>query len=210
MARKRNTGDEIRVAALDLFARRGFAGTSMRDIAREVGITPANLYNYTASKEQLLWEVMQHIMTELLAEYEATLRLEQCPAGQLVRFVRRHVAYHARNRREARVGNTQIELLDPDHRDLTTAFRDTYEKGLRAILEDGCGRGLFHTNETRFVSFAILEMGISVSIWFRHDGELSVEDISDLYAQLALRLVEYDGKAHAEQCDNSECSAHGM
>lgn len=210
MARRANTGVAIRDAALELFARRGFAGTSMRDIARHVEITPANLYNYTPSKEHLLWEVMEHIMTELLSDLDQTLTNGPCSGGRLVGFVRRHVAYHARNRREARVGNTQIEFLEPDHRKQTKAFRDAYERGLRSILQAGLDAGMFGASEVRFASFAILEMGISVSIWYRSDGELSVDELADLYVHFALRLVEYDAKAHADLCEDAACAAHSL
>lgn len=45
--------ERILGAALALFAQRGFAGTTMHDIARGAGMAVANLYRYYASKEEL-------------------------------------------------------------------------------------------------------------------------------------------------------------
>lgn len=204
MEKKQNTGAVIRQVALELFARRGFAGTSMRDIAKEVEITPANLYNYTSSKQQLLWEVMEHIMTSLLEELEQTMASQSCPAGCLATFVERHTAWHARNRLEASVGNSHIQLLDPEHEAETKAFRDRYERGLRAILEAGEQGGLFHLDDTRFASFAILAMGIGVSRWYQPGGERSVEQLSETYADFALRMAGFDEQAHATACSDVE------
>lgn len=46
--------EQILNAALEVFAEKGYAGASMRDIARAVGVTEGLLYHYFESKEQLL------------------------------------------------------------------------------------------------------------------------------------------------------------
>ncbi|WP_020179710.1 TetR/AcrR family transcriptional regulator [Methylopila sp. M107] len=48
-----NTRERIETAALKLFAAKGVAGTSMRDIAHEVGVTEGALYRHFASKDDL-------------------------------------------------------------------------------------------------------------------------------------------------------------
>ena len=48
-----STRDRILEAALDLFARHGFAGTSVRQLARAVGLRESSLYNHFASKEAI-------------------------------------------------------------------------------------------------------------------------------------------------------------
>lgn len=49
----RQTRAAVLAAALDLFAQKGYFGTSLRDIANVVGVRESALYNYFASKEQL-------------------------------------------------------------------------------------------------------------------------------------------------------------
>ena len=51
--------DVIFQKALELFSEKGYAGTSMRELARRCGTTPSNVYNYYPSKENLLREVFQ-------------------------------------------------------------------------------------------------------------------------------------------------------
>ena len=58
------TGPKIRTAALELFAKHGFAAVSMRQIAGEVGVQAGALYNYTPDKQSLLFDLMQSHMTE--------------------------------------------------------------------------------------------------------------------------------------------------
>lgn len=54
MAKENTTKKEIFKTALDLFSRNGFAGTSIRMIAREVGIRESSIYNHFKSKEEIL------------------------------------------------------------------------------------------------------------------------------------------------------------
>ena len=53
------TPDRLRQAAAELFAERGFAGTSMADLAERVGVAKASLYNYYPSKEDLLFDLLR-------------------------------------------------------------------------------------------------------------------------------------------------------
>ena len=46
--------EEIQFAAAKLFGKKGFAASSVRDIAQEVGLGAASLYNHMGSKDELL------------------------------------------------------------------------------------------------------------------------------------------------------------
>jgi len=50
---------EILLAAMDVFARRGYRNASIREIAEEVGLTQAGLLHYFPSKEELFVEVLR-------------------------------------------------------------------------------------------------------------------------------------------------------
>jgi len=49
---------EIMKTALNLFAKRGFYNTTIADIAREMGMSVGNMYNYFPSKESLAKELL--------------------------------------------------------------------------------------------------------------------------------------------------------
>ena len=76
MARPRNadgqrTRQAILDAALDLFAQKGFFGTSLRDVATAVGVRESALYNYFPSKDALFEALIladQHSKVERLTE----------------------------------------------------------------------------------------------------------------------------------------------
>ena len=54
---------EIEAVASELFHERGYAGTSVRDIARALDIQGASLYAHVASKEEVLWTIVDRTAT---------------------------------------------------------------------------------------------------------------------------------------------------
>jgi AcrR family transcriptional regulator len=82
-----DTRRRILAAALDLFAERGYHATSMRDLARAVGVRESALYHHFSSKERILETVVheQNLQSRALAaEHTERLRtrsLEQILAG---------------------------------------------------------------------------------------------------------------------------------
>ena len=72
----------IRKSILDtaefLFATRGFAATSVREIAEQVGVTPAMVHYYFGSKKRLLQAVMEQVLeplTDALADLQGRGRI---------------------------------------------------------------------------------------------------------------------------------------
>lgn len=72
-----STKDLILHTALRLFSERGFDGVSMRDLAAEVGIKAASIYNHFASKE----DIFNSLLLEMKNRYEHMVGVVGVPAG---------------------------------------------------------------------------------------------------------------------------------
>ena len=179
----------IRAAALALFAERGYRATAMSDIGAALGIRGPSLYRHVQSKHALLSDIMLATMRTLLAEQAAALDAGRDVVVQVRRMVEAHVRFHAGHREEAFVGNRELDNLEPDARAEVLALRAQYEHRLRETIERGCALGRFHVAEPRLASYAILDMGIGVAVWFRADGPHSVNQVAYAYAELATRLL---------------------
>lgn len=81
--------ERILEACLPLFAQAGFAGVSMRDVAQEVGVTPAALYYHFRDKEDLYLAAVGHAFATRLASVLAEQLPPGEPWGQLEAFVTR-------------------------------------------------------------------------------------------------------------------------
>jgi AcrR family transcriptional regulator len=181
--------EEIRVAALTLFARLGYEATTMADIGAAVGIRGPSLYKHVASKQDLLAGVMTATMRELLALHREAVATTDDPAERLRRATEAHVRYHAGHRLEAFVGNREIRSLVPSNRRRVLSLRAEYEKCFRDLVHAGITAGRFHVMSARLASYAILDLGMGVAVWFRADGELTEDIVTWQYGEMALRIV---------------------
>lgn len=183
------TGTAIRAAALELFAARGYEGTTMADIGAAVGIRGPSLYKHVASKQDLLVELMTTTMDGLLELQRVALAGTTDPVERLRRAVDAHVRFHARHRLEAFVGASEMRSLAEPHRGTVLGKRAEYERSFRRLVEEGVAAGRFRVPSARLASYAILDLGMGLATWYREEGELSENEVVWQQTEFALRLV---------------------
>ena len=129
--------EDVVTAAGKLFSARGYHGTSMRDLARELGLIGSSLYSHIDSKADLLVEVVERgavLFQESADEAMAT------PGDGLTRLralVAGHVDVVLDHPDEVRTFLYEAHALDQSHRARVLAARDRYEQAFRTVLEAG-------------------------------------------------------------------------
>ena len=176
-------------AACLLFAAHGYRGTSMKDIATELGVRAPSLYNHVASKQDILYEIMDKAMDRAIVALEQALAGVDDVAEQLRRATESLVLDFLRYPAEVTVCNNEVRSLDPGHRLAIVAKRDRYAARVRHIFEQGCRAGRFRTRTPQIAAFAVLEMGNGAKSWFRPSGRYPDTYVASEYGEFALRVV---------------------
>ena len=130
-------------AATVVFAKRGFFGAQVADIARGAGIAAGTVYLYFKSKDEILTSLFDRTMREAIAEGRAALADLDDPIERLRRIAHMHLARMGRDRNLAIV--FQVELRQTTkfmERFSTTGLRD-YLAVIQQTIEDAQKRGLF-------------------------------------------------------------------
>lgn len=179
----------IRAAALHLFATQGYRATTMADIGERLGIRGPSLYKHVTSKHDLLVEIVEATMRSLITEHDAAVASIDEPTERLRRAAAAHARFHAGHAHEASVGTRELDNLEPKARRRALTLRSDYELRFRRIIEDGVARGDFDVESARVASFAILDMGMGIPVWFRSRGELSPNEIARHHGELAVRMM---------------------
>jgi AcrR family transcriptional regulator len=122
-------------AAATTFATRGYAGTSMRDIAHDSGISLSGIYYYTRGKASLLFEIQSRTIDALLASVAEALSSVTRPSDQLLRFIENHVSYMQEHPSAVRVLSHETAEGPDDRREAVAAKRREYTQVLRDILD---------------------------------------------------------------------------
>ena len=95
--RPSGTPASILEASIPIFALRGYAGTSMRDIAAEVGIKAASIYEYYKGKEGLLLAAVAHVMSQFFEFVLGTVDPDAEGREQLRTVLGRHLVWQSRH-----------------------------------------------------------------------------------------------------------------
>ena len=77
---------------------------------------------------------------------------------------------------------TDLEDLAPDHRRQYVALRDRFERGVRALVREGIGAGLFRKTDPKVAALSILGAINWMPKWYQPDGAWSAREIARKFA----------------------------
>jgi AcrR family transcriptional regulator len=143
------TREALLEAAGRLFDARGFAGTSIVDVASEAGYTTGALYSNFASKEDLFLDVIEHQLTDDIAALGEELRGESTAAGRLDIVGRWYASRAGRGRRRTQAV-VEIALLARSGEATHARLRDQ-----RRLLHQAVARLLRQQESELGISFAM-------------------------------------------------------
>ncbi|KAB2384883.1 TetR/AcrR family transcriptional regulator [Actinomadura montaniterrae] len=175
--------------ALKLFADKGFASTSLQDIADSMGTSRPKLYYYVKTKDDLLNRLVEEI-TETGAQAAREIESSTEPAAERLRRL-----VHGMALRRAREPE-RFRLLDRCESELPAglaakhlAAKRMVVRGLSEVLADGITEGVFHPLDERVAAFTIIGMCNWVAWWYRPGGERDEGRIADQVTEMALAAV---------------------
>lgn len=188
MTSTRHTRDDIVAAAGRLFAERGYHGTSMRDLAGELGLHGSSLYSHVDSKEALLVAVVERGARLFQESATAALTAGFSPDERLLGLIRSHIDVVLDHRDEARTFLNEASVLDGEQRASVIAARDRYEAAFRSTIASGVSSGRFRTDtDVALTSIFVLSVLNAVDRWFDEKGRL---DRDELATQIHATVVD--------------------
>lgn len=183
----------IRLAAVEAFAENGYGGTTTRDIAARLGLSPAAMYPHYRSKEELLFAISYegHLRCiDLLTDADDP---DRAPSERLASVVHAFTGWQATHHARGRVVQYELTALSPEHyRDILTLRREI-SRIIERIILAGSADGSFVVPDVAGVNLAINSLCVDVCRWFPGGGFTDPDAVADLYAELALRLVGAQG-----------------
>jgi AcrR family transcriptional regulator len=184
------TAQELKQAALNLFATHGYAAVSMRQIAAEIGVQAGALYLYTPDKQSLLADIMVEHMEDLFAAWAAFPKpAVPEPRAMFETFVRFHIRHHLQRGAAVFISYMELRNLAPENFARVETMRRSYESILTDILEAGQREGVFRLSDPKLATFALIAMLTGVNTWYRPGGRLETGAIEAVYLEMARNLV---------------------
>jgi len=132
---RRLSKDDILERTAPLFAAGGYAATSMRDLAKACGITPAALYHHFTDKEQLYLEVLEHVFSRRIGRMGEALKGLTTFEDKVRRVV--EVLVNAIHDDELFLPMLRRELLERDEKRLEYLATRVFAEPFREIMRVG-------------------------------------------------------------------------
>ena len=173
------TREDVVVAAGRLFAKRGFHGTSMRDLGEELGMLGSSLYSHVQGKNELLVEVIRR-GADLFNGVVARASSSEEPAiGQLLKLVYGHVDVVVGHIDESRTFLFESRFLEEKDRLQILEMRDAYETAYRRVIQRGIAEGSI-TDEVDAGITAIFILSVLNALirWYRPSGSRTADEIA--------------------------------
>lgn len=201
--------------AVELFAARGYYGVSVRDLADAMGVKPSALYAHYSSKKELFSYLVELANDEIaLRLRNALLDADSDPTSALYELVRGYVKFHTEFPQLARVGHNDLHVLTGASMHRVAQLRKVAVDLMQSVIDRGNQSGDFDCPEPWLAVAAIAGMGIRVAHWYRPTDQpvessvdsypaevrqwaphpVSVDDVSEQYAEFALKLVGARGQ----------------
>lgn len=179
--------DQLLAVSANLFKQKGYAATSMRDIASQLGLEAASIYHHVKSKEEILeilcFEMAHKLQTSLNEIKDIYFNAED----RLREAIKQHVLVITQYPEYSAVFIQDWKFLSENNRKKFITLRNEYESGFRNIVNDGIKENLFSNVDTKFAVLTILSALNWVIEWYKPNGKMSPIEIANKLSDFALQ-----------------------
>lgn len=169
----------ILAEAAKLFKDRGYSGTSMRDLAGQVGMEAASMYNHIKSKDELLDTICFRISDTYISQLSDIERTDSSYGEKIKALVRLHIRLMVEDGAAVSVANHDWKYLPEPRLTEFKQARKNYEKGFAALIEAGIAAGEFRPVNASVALFTVLSAVRWVELWYRPGRGLTAQELEN-------------------------------
>lgn len=182
--------DRIIETALQLFETYGYHGVTVDTIVKESGTSKGGFYHNFKSKDELLYTIHDFFVTYALDKALEAYEKWETPTERLYEIIKSFVRIFDLYKPHTTVFYQDSPYLAPEYLEVIKEKRNRYRDIVFQVIQEGMEKGEFRPE----LPVSILSMGIFGMVnwtfkWYRTDGVYSIEEISDIYADLILHAI---------------------
>lgn len=177
-------------AAAALFAEKGYAAATTRELAGRLDIQPASLYHHFRTKEQLLAEVCLLAQLQGLEAIDEAVKIRSHESGlsQLKAIIKCHLEISLEQQEEHKVMLTETRSLEADSLDRLGELRDKYHQTLDTVIARAQQEGDLRSDiKPGHLRISLLNMLNWTVVWYSPDASLTPANLNDLFSSVFLK-----------------------
>ncbi len=165
--------EEIELKATELFREKGYAATSMRDLAANLGIEAASIYSHVRSKEEILQKICFRMANEFLGKLTEVENSNLSPIGKLKKIIIEHTKVITKDIPASAVFWNEWKHLSKPFIDDFQLMKNTYEEKFINIIDQSVISKEFKKTDNKFTAMVILSALNGIHQWYKPEGPLS-------------------------------------
>lgn len=165
--------------AAAMFREKGFAATSMRDLAEMVGIEAASLYNHIRSKNEILEAICFDVANIFFTNMEAVESSGKKSIAKIEDLLRFHIRQMVENYEEVYVSDREWKHLEEPYLSNFQSQRRNYRKKFAAIIEQGIEKNEIRKIDAPTAVLIILHAVSGIESWHRSTAKISAAELED-------------------------------
>ena len=177
---------QIEDVASALFSERGYAATSMRDIARALDLQGGSLYAHIPSKEAVLWSIVDDAARRFHAAVRPVADGPGPATERLRAMIHAHVLVLAESLERASVYLFEWTFLGPERREQVARSRAAYQALFEQVIAEGRAAGELADADGKLAAIFVLSALNGLPRWYRPDGPLPVGAVAEHFAGMVL------------------------
>lgn len=194
MKKASDRSDKLLKVAAKLFREKGFAATTVREIAAAAKVLPGSLHYRYPTKEALLLKLMEDAVERAISTVREAVETSRDPAERLRLAIRSHLNLLLSGDDAIYVLLYEWRALGKAAQGIVERLRNRYEAFWDGLLYEAAGAGYFRSNLDlkliRQMGFGALNWVVQ---WYRPDTERTPEEIADAFwAFLSFGVVKED------------------
>lgn len=186
---KKNRYDEIIEVATDLFAKQGYRGTSVREIAKNLNITKATLYHYFKSKEEILFSILNKVMDEALEELKKISKLDITPEEKLKNVLKFYSKYYVAKQNDLILLVNELNSLSDNYRKILVEKEKIYLSLMKTIFDELKQVKRLKDIPLTVLAFAFFGMVHYTIYWYHPDGPIKPNELSEYFVEIFTRGI---------------------
>jgi AcrR family transcriptional regulator len=177
--RKASKKDLILQKAAAMFREKGFAATSMRDLAETVGIEAASLYNHIRSKNEILEAICFDVANRFNTNFDIIEASKQAVIPKVETLLRFHIRQMVENYEEVYVADREWKHLEEPYLSNFQNQRRAYRKKFASILEEGIQKNEIKKIDAPTAVLIMLHAVSGIESWHRSKARINERELED-------------------------------
>jgi len=177
--RKASKKELILEKAATMFRQKGFAATSMRDLAETVGIEAASLYNHIRSKNEILEAICFDVANRFNTNMSSIETGQQNSIWKIETLLRFHIRQMIEKYEEVYVSDREWKHLEEPYLSNFQNQRRSYRKKFASIIEEGIQKNEIKNIDAPTAVLIILHAVSGIESWHRSTAKINANELED-------------------------------